>query len=117
MPTAPATPDVESASKMNTYGKQATPAAAPPEMKIDNFSVRPAENGGFIASVSRSPVAPPSNGAPGPYVPSKDYAFTGFAELTAFMAQEFGVEAEAPEPEPESPMAAATPAEALEAEA
>ena len=87
-PTMPPEPsdDIESDSTMTEETEEHDEG----ELQVDNISIRPAENGGYIASVSRSKVNS-SDGAM-PYVPSKDYAFASLADVTAFLAAEFGGE-------------------------
>lgn len=90
-PDAPA-PDQESYSLMEDE-VSATPTAG---MKTDSVNIRPAKNGGFIASCSKSaPSSGPGNSVGSSYE-SNDYAFTSIDELHRFIDQEFGGGAPAP---------------------
>ena len=74
-------PDHESASKM----MEPKPASkGKGKMKLDDIRIRPAANGGFIATCSRT-----SGGGdmPGKYE-SKDYAFADKATLDTFLVKE-----------------------------
>ena len=102
-----ATPDQESYSKMG----------APPPVggwKVDRVEIRPAENGGFIASCSktRQRDGDGTAGGHGPMPTSvasdyqnKEYAFASVADVHAFIDKEFGG-GEAAMPDAETAMAA-----------
>lgn len=90
-------PDHESASKMTDYQPPAAEASADAgAWKVDSVSIRPAENGGFIVSCSKSrPNSGGEMGGPtvnliaGPMWQSKDYAFSGLPEVMTYLQQEF----------------------------
>lgn len=92
-PAPPATPDHESASLM----LEDTRPTGQGGMKIERIEIRPAANGGFIAAVSRSlkPTGAKDNGET---YDSKDYAFTDFASMDAFLAKQLRATTAPPAP-------------------
>jgi hypothetical protein len=74
--------------------------------KLENISVRLAENGGVIMDVSRRRDAPPQTGGNGPQpsgpmnetYQSKTYSYSNPAEALKFIAQELGMGGNAMEP-------------------
>jgi len=72
-PSADTDSDHESASMMADESQEPEDGA----MKVDNISIRPAENGGFIVSCSKSQ----KRGDKGPGYQSKDYAFGSLDDL------------------------------------
>ena len=89
MPHQSAPPSHESASEMTKEMQK------PRTMQVESVTIRPAENGGFIATCSKRPMK--ESPGMGMYE-SKDYAFTSLPDVQAFVARELGGEL-APEPE------------------
>lgn len=88
--TAPPMADHQSASRMTEEMEGSPSKAGDAGYKLENVSVRRAENGGFIATCARTKKLKPEKGSS--YVPtdyqSKDYAFSSFGELSAFLESE-----------------------------
>lgn len=64
---------------------------APKVGRVESVSVRLAENGGAVVSVSRRP-APATSRSLGPaYEAPKDYAFGSVAEAVGFIEEQLGV--------------------------
>mgnify|MGYP001609867516 CR=1 FL=1 len=85
-------PEHESASEMTKEMNK------PRAMKVESVTIRPAENGGFIATCSKRPKNKADGEMPMGMYESKDYAFTSLPDVQAFVARELGGEL-APEPE------------------
>lgn len=81
--------EVESFSKMNDEIDPETGPKTAAGWKTDNVSVRKAENGGFIATCSKSRESTGKDDYASTYQ-SKDYAFTSIEEALSYLAQELG---------------------------
>ena len=78
----------ESASEMTKEMQK------PRAMEVESMTIRPAENGGFIATCSKRPEKKANGPREIGMYESKEYAFTSLAEVQAFMAKELGATAE-----------------------
>ena len=76
----------ESASRMADEDEGGEPAVG----ELRNVSIRPAANGGFIASCDRDRGESSRGLGPTPWSPSRDYAFSTKQKLLAWLSDELG---------------------------